>query len=212
MPKRKITNISPQVRNPKRKTLTFDDGSVFGISEDVFVLYNFKIDEEIDEDLYNTIFIDETKSKIFNSAVRLLSYRMRSCNELKKRLIEKKYPENLIDKTIDKLLEMGYLNDLEFAEAFAHDKVNNRMIGPIALRNEFGPYYIDSEVIDRAISSVYNNFPTKKLIEQLIAKKKFKPGSRLDQKTKKRLIDFLKRKGFTWNDISQVLSDLNIKI
>lgn len=210
MPKRKIVDITPQVRNPKRKTLVFDDGSVFGISEDVFILYNFKVGDKIDDDFYNRIFVDELKSKVYNSALRLLGYRMRSINELKGRLLEKEYPEKLVNETIDKLLEMGYLNDAEFAKAFANDKVNNKKIGPIALRKEFINYQVDTDIVENAIAHVYKKFPIESLIENLIKKKKIKAGVKLDQKTKKRTIDFLNRKGFTWNDISKVFNELNI--
>lgn len=212
MPKRKIVEIKPQVRNPQRKTLVFDDGSVFGISEDVFISHRFNIGDEIDEDSYNEIFVAELKSKVFNSALRLLGYRMRSCNELRRRLLEKQYPENLVDVTIDRLLDMGYLNDLEFAKAFASDKVNSKNIGPIALRKEFVPYHVESGIVEQAIQAVYEKYPVASLIERLIAKKKIKSGIELDQKTKKRLIDLLNRKGFVWDDISKVLNDLNIKI
>ncbi|MEE8341513.1 MAG: RecX family transcriptional regulator, partial [Candidatus Neomarinimicrobiota bacterium] len=132
MSKRKIIEIKPQVRNPQRKTLIFDDGSVFGISEDVFLSHKFEIGSEINEDLFNTAKDEELHDKAYNSALRLLGYRMRSCAEMKRRLHDKKYPNNIIEKTIDKLQSNKYLNDAEFAEAFAHDKVKSKMIGPIA--------------------------------------------------------------------------------
>ena len=103
MSKRKIIEIKPQVSNPQRKTLIFDDGSVFGISEDVFISHNFKVGSEISENLFNETVNDELKVKVYNSALRLLGYRMRSCAEMKRRLVEKKYPINLINETMDKL-------------------------------------------------------------------------------------------------------------
>jgi len=212
MPKRKIVEIKPQVRNPQRKTLIFDDGSVFGISEDAFISHNFSIGDNIDDDFFDKINNDELKSKVYNSAVRLLGYRMRSCAELKGRLIEKKYPIKFIDETIDKLLKMGYLNDAEFAKAFAHDKVNNRKIGPIVLRREFIPHKIETEIVDSAIDEVYDKYPISELIKILLNKKKIKPGDSLDQKFKKRIIDLLMRRGFAWNDIHTVFTELDIKI
>ncbi len=210
MPKRKIIEIRPQVRNPERKTLIFDDGSVFGISEDVFISHNFKVGLEISEDSFNEITNDELKNKVYNSALRLLGYRMRSCAEMKRRLVEKKYPINLINDVINKLLNIKYLNDVEFAEAFAHDKVRSKKIGPLALRMEFIPHNIESNILEKTIKNVYEKYPISNLIKQLLDKKKIQFGTKLDQKTKKRIQNLLGRKGFSWNDISTIFTELEI--
>ena len=210
MPKRKIIEIKPQVRNPQRKTLIFDDGSVFGISEDVFISHKFEIGSEISEDLFNETINDELKNKAYNSALRLLGYRMRSCAEMKRRLLEKKYPKNIIDEIIDKLLKIEYLNDAEFAEAFAHDKVKSKKIGPITLRMEFIPHRIDTEILDKIIKKIYEQYPISDLIKQLLDKKKIQYGMKLEQKQMKRIQDLLKRKGFSWNEISTIFTELEI--
>ena len=210
MQKRKIIEIKQQVRNPQRKTLIFDDGSVFGISEDVFISHKFEIGSEISEDLFNETINDELKNKAYNSALRLLGYRMRSCAEMKQRLAEKKYPKNIIDEIIDKLLKIEYLNDAEFANAFAHDKVKSKKIGPMALRIEFIPHKIDPDILEKTINIVYKKYPISGLIEQLLDKKKIQFGTKLDQKTKKRIQDLLGRKGFSWDDISSVFTELEI--
>ena len=210
MLKRKIIEIKPQVRNPLRKTLIFDDGSVFGISEDVFISNNFKIGSEISEDSFEELVNDELKVKVYNSALRLLGYRMRSCAEMKRRLAEKKYPKNNIEVTVDRLLRIGYLNDSEFANAFAHDKVKSKKIGPLALRMEFIPHKIDLDILEKTINSVYEKYPISDLIKQLLDKKKIQFGMKLERKTKKRIQDLLKRKGFSWNEISAVFTELEI--
>lgn len=210
MPKRKIIEIKPQVRNPQRKTLIFDDGSVFGISEDVFISHKFEVGSEISEDLFTETVNDELKVKIYNSALRLLGYRMRSCAEMKQRLMEKKYPINIISDVIDKLLNIKYLNDAEFAEAFAHDKVKSKKIGPITLRMEFIPHRIESEILENVIKKVYEQYPISDLIKQLLDKKKIQSGIKLELKTKKRIQVLLKRKGFNWNEISAVFTELEI--
>jgi len=210
MSKRKIIEIQSQVSNPQRKTLIFDDGSVFGISEDVFISYNFTAGSELTDDSYNKLLDDELKVKVHNSALRLLVYRMRSINEMRDRLIKKKYPNNIIDDTINKLLKMGYLNDVEFANAFARDKVKSKKIGQLALRVEFIPHKIDEEILEKAIFNVYEKYPVSDLIKLLLDKKKIQPGTKIDQKTKKRIYDLLIRKGFNWNDISNVFTELEI--
>lgn len=210
MPKRKIIDIKPQVRNPLRKTLIFDDGSVFGISEDVFLSNKLIIGSEISEDSFEELVNDELQVKVYNSALRFLGYRMRSCAEMKQRLTEKNYPKNIIEETVNKLLRIGYLNDKEFAEAFAHDKVRSKKIGPVTLRMELIPHKIDSDILENVIKQVYERYPISDLIKQLLNKKKIQFGMKLELKTKKRIQDLLIRKGFSWNEISAVFTELEI--
>ena len=94
--------------------------------------------------------------------------------------------------------------------AFANDKVRSKKIGPIALRIEFLPHKIESQLLENTINDVYEKYPISELIKQLLDKKKIEFAMKLDQKTKKRNQDLLKRKGFSWNDISTVFAELEI--
>ena len=135
---------------------------------------------------------------------------MRSCAEMKQRLGEKKYSKNIIEEIIGKLLKVGYLNDNEFANAFARDKVRSKKLGPMALRVEFIPHKIESDILEKAINIVYKQYPISDLIKQLLDKKKIQFGTKLEQKTKKRIQDLLGRKGFNWDEISIVFTELEI--
>ncbi len=210
MQKRKLIEIKSQVRDPKRKTLIFDDGSVFGISEDVFISHNFEVGSDISAEAFSKISDDELKIKVYNSALRLLGYRMRSCAEMRKRLSEKKYPPKYVNDAIEKLLKINYLNDEEFAMAFAKDKIKSKKIGPLALRAEFIQHRIEPELLEIIILTVYDKYPISDNIKQILAKKKIQYGTKLEQKAKKRILDLLNRKGFTWNDISVVFTELEI--
>ncbi|NQT97430.1 MAG: hypothetical protein HQ562_06785, partial [Candidatus Marinimicrobia bacterium] len=55
------------------------------------------------------------QQKLKDSALNLLSYRVRSRAELKRRLIDKGWAKAEIDPLLDYLESKGYLNDLEFA-------------------------------------------------------------------------------------------------
>lgn len=58
----------------------------------------------------------------YQSAMRLLSYRWRSEQELRERLEEKKVPIEEIDETIRRLLEEGWVDDERFAREFVRSR------------------------------------------------------------------------------------------
>ncbi|MEE3195666.1 MAG: regulatory protein RecX [Candidatus Neomarinimicrobiota bacterium] len=206
MKKRKVVDIQVQKRRKNRRNIYLDDGSVFGISEDVFISIPIHIGDTISDQVFNDILESDSKSKIYNSAISLLSYRMRSKSELKDRLIRKNYNEDGIMDVINNLELKGYLDDEKFAYAFAKEKVKNKLIGPIALKFEMSSHKLDLELIDRTINSIYDMFPQKMLINRLITKWKVKDSIGKDPKIKSKIINRLKNKGFYWDDIQSAIN------
>lgn len=208
--KRKIVKITTQRRNSSRRTLYFDDQSVFGISEDVFVSSEFSVGDTLDEDDYQNLLQSESQSKVMDAAFHLLQYRMRSTSELQGRLRQKGFEISEIEPVIQKLLKMEYLNDEAFAIAFCRDKVRSKRIGHKALRQELIVHRLDSSLVDRVMDDIYIEFPITELIRYHLDKKKIQAQTKLDQKEKKRLLSFLQRKGFSWSDIADTLNTLEI--
>lgn len=56
-----------------------------------------------------------------DQALRFLGYRARSVQEVRSRLQRYGHPPELIEATIERLLELGYLDDASFALALARD-------------------------------------------------------------------------------------------
>ena len=206
MKKRKVVDIQVQKRRKNRRNIYLDDGSVFGVSEDVFISIPIHIGDTISDQVFNEILESDSKSKIYNSAISLLSYRMRSKSELKDRLIRKNYNEDGIMDVINNLELKGYLDDEKFAYAFAKEKVKNKLIGPAALKFEMSSHKLDLELIDRTINSIYDMFPQKMIINRLITKWKVKDSIGKDPKIKSKIINRLKNKGFYWDDIQSAIN------
>jgi regulatory protein len=192
-------------KNPKR-LIIFSDKSVFEISEDVFVSANLDIGSEVDEHFLEELEEKETGRKAFYSALTLLNYRMRSTAELRKRLFEKEYNHDTIDRVIEKLNERKFLNDESFARAFINDKINTRFLGPIALRRELFPHKLNNELVEKLLLNAYEETPEEELVERLLIKRRINEGQKLTQKEKNRLINYLQRRGHTWGVINNVLN------
>ncbi len=206
MKKRKIIDIQVQSRRKNRKNIFFDDGSVFGVSEDVFLSIPIKIGDIISDQKLNDILESESKSKVYNSAINLLSYRMRSKSELNERLIRKGYSKDIITDVINILELKGYIDDEKFAIAFAKEKVKNKLIGPNALKFEISSHNLDIDLVDNTIDSIYEMFPQEMIINRLIAKWKVGSSIKKDLHVKSKVINRLKNKGFYWVNIENVIN------
>jgi len=200
----KIIKIKRSKRYSDRIIITLDNKSVFRIPEDAFVLSPLKVGDIVS---LNNIKKYDKKMRIQearDASYRLLSYRMRSVNELKKRLQDKSFLPDEIDPVIKYLLKLNYLNDLEFARVFSREKVKIKKIGPILLKSELFKYTLDAELIEKVIDEIYNQYDVHDLIVWHLIKKKITKNKPLDNKDKKRLNNFLIRKGFHWDQINDV--------
>jgi|TARA_B100000929_G_scaffold2108_1_gene1714 regulatory protein len=202
MKKRKILSIKRSNRYNDRIIVKLDDKSVFRVPEDAFILNPFHVGETVTvdeiEDYDDKMRLQEAK----DAAFKLLSFRMRSIAEMRKRLKEKSFSQIEVDQVIDKLTKLNYLNDVEFGKAFVKEKIKNKKIGPKAIKSELFPHQLSPDFVDELIESVYKKYKINDLITFHLKRKKIKKNTQMNKSDLSRLNNYLLRKGFEWDNIN----------
>ena len=202
MKKRKILSIKRSNRYNDRIIVKLDDKSVFRVPEDAFILSPFHVGETVTvdeiEDYDDKMRLQEAK----DAAFKLLSFRMRSIAEMRKRLKEKSFSQIEVDQVIDKLTKLNYLNDVEFGKAFVKEKIKNKKIGPKAIKSELFPHQLSPDFVDELIESVYKKYKINDLITFHLKRKKIKKNTQMNKSDLSRLNNYLLRKGFEWDNIN----------
>ena len=206
----KIKVIKTRVRRPTRRTIIFDDGTFIGISEEVLLTNPVHPGDELTPEKIKELTNSENIQKLRNSALNLLNFRMRSCSELKQRLLKKGFYIQDIEPLLEEFERKNILNDSEFALAFSRDKVKSRGIGPWTLRAELLSHNLEQELVEETIDRIYTEFSIDKLLGNHLKKRKIRRDTQLQGNEKNRLMNFLKRKGFSWDDISRVFDEKQI--
>ena len=206
----RIKEIKTQVRHPDRRTIIFDDGTFIGISEEVLLSNPVHPGDELTPNKLKELTNSEQKQKLRNSALNLLSFRMRSLSELKRRLLKKGYDIQDIEPLLEEFDAKNILNDSEFALAFSRDKIRSKGIGPSILRVELSNHHLPQNLVEDTVNRMYTEFPIDTLLGNHLKKKKICRNSQLQEREKSRIVNFLKRKGFSWDDISRVFVDKQI--
>lgn len=206
-----ITKIEQQKRNQHRFNVYLDDAYAFGISEDVYVRYHklLSVGKEISLDHLEQVVFAEEIQKVLDSAWRLLSFRPRSEKELINRLKQKGYEEKWIEEAIQKLKDYRYINDESFARSFASDRLNIKKIGSNGLKYELKQKGISSEIIEEVLDDLVDE---EKEFEQGVelCEKKLKTLKETEPfKKKQKLLQFLVRKGYSFDTAKQVVSHVN---
>tara|TARA_B100001245_G_scaffold98501_1_gene71514 strand:+ start:9004 stop:9639 length:636 start_codon:yes stop_codon:yes gene_type:complete len=202
MKKRKILSIKRSTRYNDRIIVKLDDKSVFRVPEDAFVLNPFHIGETVTLDEIENYDVKMRLQEAKDAAFKLLSFRMRSIAEMRKRLKEKSFSQIEIDHVIDKLTKLNYLNDVEFGKAFVKEKIKNKKIGPKAIKSELFPHQLSPDFVDELIESVYKKYKINDLITFHLKRKKIKKNTQMNKSDLSRLNNYLLRKGFEWDNIN----------
>ena len=145
-------------------------------------------------------------------AFRFLSYRDRSHWELAQYLKKKEYSHPVIQQTLDYLTELNYINDQRFALQWGQFKFNKNKIGKSRLHMELLSKGIDEAIIEKSLNAIYEDNPEKDLAEQCARKKWVSLKGIEKEKKKRRLVQFMQRRGFSSDIIYQSLKILTESI
>ncbi|HYE71822.1 MAG TPA: regulatory protein RecX [Blastocatellia bacterium] len=138
--------------------------------------------------------------KTLARAFRLLAAKARSEVELRERLLEKVWAdEEVVERVLARLKELGYLNDEQFAASFAASRLTAKPVGRNRLRRDLQRKKIPSQVADKALEDAYSEGREEELIETAIKKRLRLKGRPTTREETKKLYDYLLRLGFGYD-------------
>lgn len=141
----------------------------------------------------------ERQQLIRERALTLLDYRMRSCAEMRKRLLEREEDSRLVDEVIADLRRCQLLDDVKFAREWVRQR-QTRGKSRSALRYELLRKGISEEICSEALSTIAEE-QEKATAEALVAKKTSAittvPCDHKERRANlRRLLGFLARRGY----------------
>jgi len=148
---------------------------------------------------------EEAKSK----ALKYLAFKARTYKEVEQKLKEKGYGEITIEDVMAFLEEYKYVNDAQYALSFIKYAVNNKNHGKKRISYDLQNRGVSSRIIANAFLEFEEN--TSHDYQENIAfliEKKLKGEADIDLKQKKRLFDYLARRGFSYDDINSAMKKI----
>jgi regulatory protein len=127
-------------------------------------------------------------------ALHSLGFRARSAHELRERLSRAGYAGQTVSEVLDRLGELGYLDDEEFARYAARDKVRKRY-GPRRIYGELRQAGVDEEVAQEVVEE---EFAGRSELEEARAavRRRYNTGERSVAQAR-RVHGFLMRRGYS---------------
>jgi regulatory protein len=91
-----------------------------------------------------------------DAALSLLAYRARTTAELRRGLLRRAFPPEVVDALLAELRDRGYLDDDAFARAFVRDRTGHRPRGASRLVQELRALGVASDAAGRAVHDVFH--------------------------------------------------------
>ena len=129
----KITNIK---LNKNGKYVVTIDNEKYNLYQDTILKYLLFSKKEIDSTLFENIIKDNNFYDAYYKIIKFVSTRLRTENEIRKKLNTLFILKKDQDKIIDKLKSQGYLDDELYIKSYINDKINLSLEGPEKVKRE----------------------------------------------------------------------------
>ena len=142
-----------------------------------------------------------------NLAYRYLALRPRSKAELQAYLVKKGVPEDAASEALEALEGYGYIDDKRFASGYAIYLVEYKGLSPRAVRFELKKKGVSDTDMGPAIEGLFGEGGIdEEAVALKVAQKKAATLKGVDrEKARRRLMDHLRRRGFSFDIIRRVL-------
>ena len=192
----RVTAIEKQ-RRKNRLNLFLDGRFALGLSTDVAAQVSLRVGDEVDGDRLLALRETEARADAMSAALRLLSYRPRSETELRQRLARRGAPPALVDSTIERLLELGLVDDAAFARSWVESRERASPRGQRLLRQELRAKGVNSDASRELVEGVDDAEAALRASARRAASLSGLPQAEF----RRRLGDFLRRRGFDYETI-----------
>jgi regulatory protein len=158
--------------------------------------------DDLDEQTVDKIKLTEAETQAKNIAINYLSYRQRSSKEIIDHLTKKGFARKCAEEVTRQLQSVRMVNDLEFARVFVRDRLKRKPTGQALMRMQLLAKGIPSSMTDMVLAELVSPqnqqasaFDAARRKMRLMHYSKKDLG---EEKRKKRLLDFLLRRGFSY--------------
>jgi regulatory protein len=198
----KISAIVSQKGDPDRVNIHLDGEYAFGLAQ--IVAAWLKVGQELSEEKIASLQAEDARERAYQQALLFLSYRTRSESEIRQNLRKHDLPEEVIEQTLVRLRENRLADDGQFARAWVENRNTFRPRSRRALAVELRQKGLSEETAQSALAAVDD--------EALAYQAGLKRTHRLRDlewnEFRRKLSEFLARRGFPYSVIAPVVSRL----
>ena len=202
-----ITAVTPSPRREGRFDILVDGKSVGVLSLDAIERLRLHVGTEYDDRLADSVAVEAARLRTFDRALDILAFRGRATRELRNALLRKGEEAANVDHALERLTAMGLLDDASYARQYSHAKIVGPGFSRRRLQAELAKRGVARDVADEAIADALaeDDVDSDAILER-VAARKLRSLEKEDAPTRRRrLYEFLARRGYDSDDIRRVM-------
>lgn len=198
-----ITSIEVNMNSATMATIHIDNNNFFCLPQKRIKLLNLYEGKTITPETLEYILTYEVYDAAKSAAVNYLAFKLRTSYEIKQKLSDLGYEEETINRVIENLIEIDYLNDYRYTIKYISEKTKLKPKSIKMLSMELNYKGVPSDIISNVIEEL--NLDENDIAFDLI-KKKFSKQTSFDEKAIHKMRTFLINRGFNYQQISKAIS------
>lgn len=200
-----VTAIKKQERKKDRVNVYLDGEFGFGIDLENLLKFKIKVERELTEDEIKKILEEAEYTDIRDKLLNYATLRPRSEKEIDTWFYKKKVHDSMHKRLKDKLRKLDLLDDKEFAKWWVGQRLEFKFRSKRQLNQELRKKGISRDLINEVIGKSVDQDYESKAATELLERKAYRWKNKKDLKTKKKMMDFLARKGFNWDTVRKAV-------
>ncbi|NLY44230.1 MAG: hypothetical protein GX066_09785 [Clostridiaceae bacterium] len=199
-----ISSVENQKNNPDRLLVFVDGDYKFSIEQEDWYRLNLYVGKEISVEEIDKInqVCNFTRAK--KKAIQHILFKKRTEYEIKIKLINLGFDEDVVQKVICHLKELNYIDDEDYVKKYIKDAQNIRKLGPDRIYMELIKKGVDERIIREALAN--QDYDEEITLRPLIQKKLAAVKDR-DERALKRIRNHFIRKGYSLDMIDELLDE-----
>jgi regulatory protein len=204
-----VTKIELQKKRKDRVSI-FLDGTFFcGMPQSLVSKLDLFQGKVVDEHEITWIIEKKLAEEAKQKIIRLLNRRIYSEKEIVDKLRQKGYDDRIVDSVVGELKQLLLIDDLSFARAFVSDRMRLKPEGSFKVAYELRQKGISKEIVEQVLREEQVVEGDSERALEIAGKRLATFATTMDKKTKqRRLSDYLKRRGFSFEVIRNTLDSL----
>lgn len=196
-----VTRVAQQANDPDRVSVFVDDRFAFGLAVNLAIEEGLRKGVVLTAERQRALLEAQETHAARAAALASLSARARTTGEIRRLLADKGFEATVVEDTVEALLRMGVVDDAAYARAYARGRFAGRGHGPARIRQDLQQRGVPRDLIDAALDEL-------SLAEDVSGRAQRDAAQRWEalagepdlRKRKKKTLDFLLRRGFSFDD------------
>lgn len=199
-----ITSVE-KAREKNMMRIFIDNHYAFSIPYEDFIRNNLYELQEINDEQLNHIRRNVLVNAARQQAIRYLTIKDRTENELIKKMIDSGFDADVSKSAAEELHVIGYVNDARYAMKYLAERIRNKALSKKALRFELEQKGVSTDIIEHSLAEFETNDEE---VALRAARKKFGKYDISDQKVQQKVINFLLHRGFSYEIGKRVINSM----